>query len=369
MVSSQPLPRACGLAGGLYHLRAMDDVGNAPRLVRLQDQPIVDRATFERAGVPEQAGNINGPSLVRVPDFIAPADRVDPRAVYYLYFAHHGGKSIRLAWASDVRGPWTLHAPGVLPLDASAAGYGRLIGRGILLHDHIASPDVHVDSVNQRLIMYFHAPTRLQDRRPAPLEQCSFVATSRDGLSWQVKPSILGYFYFRVFTVRGRHFAVSNKGFIYRAPEGWSIDAEDHVDPALSAWENVGNPFVLHLLLGRAGSARHPRHTAVRSIDNDTLECFCTRVGDAPERLQWCLLDTAHDDPRRWLLRSEFVDLLAPELPWEGIKHPNEPSKIGAQVGVRQLRDPGYFRDIDRSEYLLYSGAGEESLGIAGIER
>lgn len=55
--------------------------------------------------------NINGPSLIQVPDWIA-----DPLGHYYLYFAHHNGDYIRLAYADDLAGPWTMHEPGVLPL-------------------------------------------------------------------------------------------------------------------------------------------------------------------------------------------------------------------------------------------------------------
>ncbi|MBI3972242.1 MAG: hypothetical protein HY332_13225, partial [Chloroflexi bacterium] len=38
--------------------------------------------------------NINGPSLIRVPDWVD-----DPLGRYYLYFAHHRGTYIRLAYA------------------------------------------------------------------------------------------------------------------------------------------------------------------------------------------------------------------------------------------------------------------------------
>jgi hypothetical protein len=59
--------------------------------------------------------NINGPSLIRVPDWIA-----DPLGRYYLYFAHHNGDYIRLASADDLAGSWTMHEPGVLPLEGDS---------------------------------------------------------------------------------------------------------------------------------------------------------------------------------------------------------------------------------------------------------
>ena len=52
--------------------------------------------------------NINGPSLIRVPDWIPSA-----LGKYYLYFAHHQGTYIRLAYADQLEGPWRLYSPGV----------------------------------------------------------------------------------------------------------------------------------------------------------------------------------------------------------------------------------------------------------------
>jgi hypothetical protein len=55
--------------------------------------------------------NINGPSLIRVPDWIQ-----EPLGRYYLYFAHHDGRYVRLAYSDELQGPWTIHREGVLPL-------------------------------------------------------------------------------------------------------------------------------------------------------------------------------------------------------------------------------------------------------------
>ena len=76
---------------------------------------------------------------IRVPDWIE-----QPLGRYYLYFAHHDGRYIRLAYADDVHGPWQTHEPGVLPLEASHFG------------GHIASPDAHVDEERRRIRLYYH---------------------------------------------------------------------------------------------------------------------------------------------------------------------------------------------------------------------
>jgi len=120
----------------------------AAAVIRLNnEQPIVDRS-FEGVG-----SNINGPSLIRIPDWIDPADRADPSAIYYLYFAHHRGDHIRMAWASDIEGPWHIYNPGsgVLKLGISVGS--------LSISGHIASPDVHADDAGRRIIMYFHGGT------------------------------------------------------------------------------------------------------------------------------------------------------------------------------------------------------------------
>ena len=53
--------------------------------------------------------NINGPSLIRAPDWLP-----TPPGRYLLYFAHHNGTYIRLAFADAIEGPWRTHEAGVL---------------------------------------------------------------------------------------------------------------------------------------------------------------------------------------------------------------------------------------------------------------
>ena len=75
----------------------------------LQDHAVLDATDYPGLG-----GNINGPSLLRVPDWVT-----DPLAKYYLYFAHHEGTTIRLAYADSLNRPWTIYQPGALHLNDS----------------------------------------------------------------------------------------------------------------------------------------------------------------------------------------------------------------------------------------------------------
>jgi len=139
------------------------------RVCRLVDDPIIAPSLHPSIGA-----NIQGPSLIRVPDWIE-----DRLGKYYLYFADHKGSYIRLAYADALTGPWHVHPPGSLHLansrflteapvpsaDEMAACEQRYRqSRTAISHDvlseittpHIASPDVHVDVTGRRIVMYFH---------------------------------------------------------------------------------------------------------------------------------------------------------------------------------------------------------------------
>ena len=58
--------------------------------------------------------NINGPSLIKVPDWVS-----NKLGTYYLYFAHHKGPFIRMAYADTLTGPWTMYDKEIMPLAAA----------------------------------------------------------------------------------------------------------------------------------------------------------------------------------------------------------------------------------------------------------
>ncbi len=76
---------------------------------RFVENPIITPELSPGIGI-----NIQGPSLIRVPSCIP-----NPLGKYYLYFADHKGSYIRLAYADELAGPWTVHEPGTLHLEQS----------------------------------------------------------------------------------------------------------------------------------------------------------------------------------------------------------------------------------------------------------
>lgn len=277
---------------------------------------------------PRMGDNINGPSLIRVPDWIE-----QPLGRYYLYFAHHDGRYVRLAYADDLHGPWRTYEPGVLPLAASHFG------------GHIASPDVHVDDEHRQIRLYYHGSEHASGTgggtpgRGAP--QFSRVALSPDGLHFEAREEILGHPYMRLFQWNGWHYALGMPGVMYRSRDG------------LTGFEEGPTLF-----------PSTTRHVGLK-LDGDRLSVFHTHAGDCPERILLSIIALT-PDWRAWQA-GEAVAVLEPELEYEGGHLPLEPSKRGLVMGpVRQLRDPAIYREGDRM-YLLYAVAGEYGIAIAEL--
>jgi hypothetical protein len=287
------------------------------KIVRFSQNPILYPDMDARMG-----DNINGPSLIRAPDWLE-----NPLGTYYLYFAHHQGTYIRLAYADRLEGPWTTYEPGTLRLEQTPCVR------------HIASPDVHVDDENKRLTMYYHGP--VEERRQADAGQCSFVATSSDGLHFSSGDEILGTSYFRVFQWDGYTYALSMPGIMNRSRDGFT-DFER--GPTLYSADM--------------------RHTALK-LDGNVLSIYYSNAHDCPERI---LLSTIKLTPD-WMnwTPSEPITVLQPETECEGASLPLVPSERGwAPEPVCQVRDPAIYREGERT-YLLYSVAGERGIAIAEI--
>lgn len=298
-------------------------VGGPVQPDRLPGNPIITPASSPTLGE-----NINGPSLIRVPEWVE-----RPLGRYYLYFAHHAGKFIRLAYADRLSGPWKIHEPGTLRLDHAPR-----------CNDHIASPDTHVDSVRREILMYFHCPAGSPGKVDIG-EQKTFRAVSRDGLYFASDTVPLGPAYFRVFWHDGYYYAVVRGGGLLRSRDGGVIFA---AGPALLP----------------ADSGRLLRHAAT-DLRANVLRVYYSRIGDRPERI--LLSEVRLSGNWSGWRGSKPVTVLRPERNYEGADRPLEVSKPDEAPGrVRQLRDPAIFRERDKT-YLLYSVAGESGLAIAEL--
>ena len=273
--------------------------------------------------------NINGPTLVAVPSWVEGA-----LGKFYLYFSHHGGTYIRMAYADRVEGPWSIRTSGALTL-AQCAG---------IASGHIASPEVWIDDANQRFVMCFHGPSVAEGGT-----QRSFMATSTDGINWISISGVVGPSYTRHFWHNGFHYMLMGALGVraYRSVYG------------LTAWE-LG-PTVLP---GNDGANPYTRHVAVRK-EGDLLRVFYTRKGDAPERILCGTIDLK----KPWLdwVVIGDAEVMRPVETYEGASQPVVPSSSGPASGmVNQLRDPCIYEDAGRI-WMVYSGAGENSLCLAEL--
>ena len=107
------------------------------------------------------------------------------------------------------------------------------------------------------------------------------------------------------------------------------------------------------------------RHSALL-IRNDHLYVFFTEAGHEPERILLSTIELT-DNWQEWTA-SEPIEVLRPELDYEGANLPMESSRRGyIDVPVHQLRDPAIYTEGDNT-YLLYSVAGEGGIAISEIE-
>jgi len=303
-----------------------------PRIERLDSNPIIVPSMLPGA----DGENINGPSVIRVPPWIDGA-----MGKYYLYFAHHAGTYIRLAYADDLAGPWTVYEPGTLRLEDTICN--DIHESAYADYRHVASPDVHVDAESQQIRMYFHCPAYIAGPKAeeASYKQVTLLATSTDGLNFAAGTEPLGNSYFRLFKWDGMDYALGMPGVFYRSADG------------LGNFEEGPTLFT-----------EDQRHTAVK-VDNGKLIVFYTVVGENPERILLSEIELG-GDWIKWTATDPKV-VLEPDTDWEGANLAHESSVRGFSMEpVRQLRDPALF-EIDGRSYLLYSVAGESGIAIAEI--
>lgn len=335
----------------------------------LSDAPIIEVSMHTQLEEEvEQLGytSVNGPTLIKVPDWV-----VSPFGKYYLYFAHHKGPNIRMAYADSLTGPWELYEGNVLTMEqstmstnsepaaswedlrrytsyseakaiyqvgqAAKAAYEKRVKEKLKSSPpttpHIASPEIYIDHDKQIIRLYFHGVI-------AGNIQMSKVATSKNGVDFKARPEIIGLPYMRVFKHRDEFFALSMPGVLYRSKNGLT----DFIPR--KRW--IFDPHIRHSALLKRGNV---------------LYIFHSRVGDRPEQILCSIVDLTSDNWNHWKA-SKPVEVCRSELDWEGAFEEVLPS-IRGEIGtlVHQLRDPYVYEEREKL-YLLYSGGGEQNIGI-----
>jgi len=293
--------------------------------------------------------------VIRVPQWVA-----KPLGRYYLYFAHHKGGYIRLAYADSLHGPWKIYEPGVLPVAGTIFYRPQPDPAGAdMPYTHVASPEVFIDEASKRLVMYVHGMWTDGKRWPEDpraaqkwladngYAQYTQTAVSHDGLHFEPQPGITARTsYLRVFKKDGEYFSMSRLGVLGRATNPLT---KFELGP--SAFEN--GPY-----------ARRVRHVALL-VRGNVLYVFFSAIGDAPEKI---LLSTIRMDGdwRTWRA-SAPIEVLTPRERYECVDLPVVPSKAGEAEGKEHaLRDPAVFEENGKV-WLFYSVCGEQGIGAAEV--
>ena len=218
---------------------------------RLLDKPIIYPTIHPKLITEAEAygyTNINGPSLIKVPEWVE-----NKLGKYYLYFPHHKGAYIRMAYADTLTGPWTMYAEDIMPLANARLATEATPALGLMevkkhLHwtealamievgatakkawearskqklkssppttPHVASPEIFIDEKAKKIRLYYHGVKKGN-------LQMSKVALSNDGLNFQPEPEILGLPYMRIFQHQEQFYSFAMPGFFYRSKDGLS---------------------------------------------------------------------------------------------------------------------------------------------------
>ena len=345
-------------------------------LERVHREPIVRGADVAAAGVgaspgrPAYRGHAMFPSVIAVPDWVAPEDRPRPNANYYLYFAPHHGTTINLAWAERIDAArWTLFNtvtdkaagfPGRGVFDLALGGpQARLeLAPGVVLRNHVSSPEVYVDEADKQFILIMHG--RAEDG------QDSFIAASRSGLNFNAeqfggepgggpRPAVFSATtYLRIFDFKGGLYAIGRSGRFTRPRDmaaPWSAPAGLGRTPMWESSETCPiSREALHLGIAERDFFRHG---SLLVRDGTTLDLFYSRGLDGDdEHLLQATLDASADDWETWSVAAEPQSLLRPELDWERPEiHDSFVYASGGQL------------------YLFYTAgpSGEDSIGLARL--
>jgi hypothetical protein len=281
----------------------------------------------------EDGDNINGPCCIEVPEWCE-----NKLGKYYLYFSHHKGQYIRMAYSDFVEHSWKIHHGGVIDLSWFKDA-----------HHHIASPDILIDNKKKEILLYFHAPSREKQ------QQWTYAAISKDGVNFiKETDKPLAPFYMRVFQWREHIYGMTKGGNLWRSKSG--------IEP----FEPGPNPFDIRLSdeiwHNDDGSIRH----VALSRTNDTIYIFYTCIGDSPERIYCSIMNISDPNWFNWKAQNKS-EVMRPIEYYEGANLVLKKSSAGAAYKPENaLRDPDLIT-IGNTNYLFYSVQGEQGIAVSRL--
>ena len=278
--------------------------------------------------------NICNPCLLKVPSWCK-----NKLGKYYLYFADHRGKYIKMAYSNSLDKNWKFKEDGIININK----FNDAI-------NHIASPEIYIDNKKKLIVLFTHSHSK------SKIGQWTYVSISIDGINfYKVYNKILAPFYFRIFYYNNFFYGISKGGNLWKS--------KNYLNKFKQCQNLFDKKLSNEILHNYDGSVRHFSILIERNI----LYIFYTKIGDMPERIYYTSLKLNKDDAN-WKFKNE-IELIRPTKKFEGSKLPLKKSKAGdTKKPENALRDP-YMVKIYNNYYIFYCVKGEFGIAIAKINR
>lgn len=276
--------------------------------------------------------NICNPCLVKVPDWCK-----NKLADYYLFYADHKGKFIKLAYSNNLFSKWKIKKGGVIHI--------RQFNDAI---NHIASPEIYIDSKKKEVILFTHSHSKSQ------VGQWTYISKSKDALNFEVVNNIpIAPFYFRMFQYNEYYYALTKGGALWKSK---------NFSQKFSQCQNL-------FYRDKSNDKLHNYDGAVRHlcviIESNSLIVFYTKIGDKPEKIYFSKLNLKLDE-KKWFFKKEF-ELMRPEKNFEGKDIKLTKSMPGDTLKPENaLRDPHVLKILN-NYFLTYCVKGEFGIAIAEL--
>ncbi len=281
-----------------------------------------------------QRKSICNPCLIKTPTWFK-----NKLGKYYLYFADHKGKFIKLLYSDHLDKGWKFFNKKILQINTKTK-YDAF--------NHIASPEVYINNNEKKIYMFTHSHSR------SKIGQWTYLSLSKDGLSYISKfDQPLAPFYFRLFKYKKYYYGIVKGGDLWRSK---------NIDTKYTQCQNL-------LSKKKSASTLHNKNRSIRHLgilrEKENLYCVFSRIGDCPERIFYTKfhLSKNYSD---WKFQK-IKEILRPTFPYEGSNLKLKKSKPGdAPKAENALRDPYLFKNKNKT-YLIYCVKGEKNFALSEI--